>query len=119
MRNFKQFEIWKRGRTIVKEIYQMTTRLPDKERYGLISQLQRAAVSIPANISEGAGRRTEPDFQRFLYIAIASSYELETLVILCTDLNYITSDKANKLLNEIEVFQKQTRIFINKLDRKM
>jgi four helix bundle protein len=116
MRNFKQYEIWQRARSIVKSAYLLSRELPDKEKFGLISQIQRAAVSIPANISEGSGRRTENDFRHFLHIAIASSYELETLLILCIDLNYLNMERSKELLSEIEIFQKQTNLFIQKLN---
>lgn len=116
MRNFKQYEIWQRARSIVKNAYLLSRELPDTEKFGLISQIQRAAVSIPANISEGSGRRTKNDFRHFLHIAIASSYELETLVTLCLDLNYFTAERAKELLSELEIFQKQTNLFIQKLN---
>jgi four helix bundle protein len=117
MRNFKQFEIWQRARSIVKSAYLLSRELPDTEKFGLISQIQRAAVSIPANISEGAGRRTEHDFRHFLHIAIASSYELETLLTLCTDLDYLSVESTKALLAELEIFQKQVNLFIKKLSQ--
>jgi four helix bundle protein len=115
MRNFKQFEIWQRARLIVKDIYLLSSELPDTEKFGLKSQLQRASVSIPANISEGAGRRTENDFRHFLYIAIASSYEVETLLLLCEDLGYFTNDKLVIIFENLEILQKQINLFIQKL----
>jgi four helix bundle protein len=118
MRNFKQYEIWQRARIIVKDIYLLSSELPDTEKFGLKSQLQRAAVSILANISEGAGRRTENDFRHFLYISIASSYEVETLLLLCEDLGYITNDKLTSILGNLEILQKQINLFIQKLTTK-
>jgi four helix bundle protein len=115
MRNFKQFEIWQRARKLVSSTYIISAELPEAEKFGLKSQIQRAAVSIAANISEGAGRRTELDFRHFLYISLASSYELETLLLLCTDLNYLSTETTSELLKELEIFQKQTNLFIQKL----
>jgi four helix bundle protein len=117
MRNFKQYEIWQRARIIVKEVYLLSSALPDTEKFGLKSQLQRAAVSILANISEGAGRRTEHDFRHFLYISIASSYEVETLLLLCEDLGYMTNEKILPILNSLEILQKQINLFIQKLSQ--
>lgn len=117
MRNFKQFDIWKRARVIVKEIYLVTAELPDYEKFGLRSQLQRASVSILANISEGAGRRTENDFRHFLYISIASSYEVESLLILSEDLGYIAKEKTEPVLINLEILQKKINLFIQRLSK--
>ena len=87
MHKFKDFIFWQKGRVLVKEVYQLTKFLPDNEKYGLTSQINRAVVSIPANIAEGSGRKTNLDFCRFLDIANGSSFELETLLILCVDLS--------------------------------
>lgn len=69
MRNFREFEIWQKARKLVKDIYHVTASFPVNERYGLNSQIQRAAVSIPSNIAEGCSRRSETEFARFLEIA--------------------------------------------------
>ena len=66
MHNFKELKVWKKAREIVKEIYLLSNKFPSAEKYGLKSQIQRASVSIPANIAEGAGRSTKNDFKRFL-----------------------------------------------------
>lgn len=91
---------------LVTEVYQVTVNFPDKERYGLVSQINRAAVSIPSNIAEGAGRNSTKEFIQFLSIANASSYELETQLILSKNLNYIDEKSLNLLLQEIDELQK-------------
>ncbi|MDQ1771643.1 four helix bundle protein [Labilibaculum sp. A4] len=90
MHKFKDFIVWQKARELVKVVYQLTSMVPDEEKFGLISQINRAAVSIPANIAEGSGRKTDIDFCRFLDIANGSSFELETLLILCVDLSYLS-----------------------------
>jgi len=86
MHNFKELKIWQKSRILVKEIYSITEKLPVKEQYGIISQIQRASISIPSNIAEGSGRSGIKDFNRFLEIALGSSFELETLIIISNDL---------------------------------
>jgi len=69
MRNFREYDIWKAGMQITKSIYLLTKDLPSSEKYGIVSQIQRAAVSIPSNIAEGAARKSEKEFAQFLHIA--------------------------------------------------
>jgi four helix bundle protein len=88
MHNYKEMKIWQKGRMLVKDIYQLTKNFPSDERFGLTSQARRAAVSIPLNISEGAGRGTDKDFSHFLDMARGSLFELETLIILSSDLEF-------------------------------
>jgi four helix bundle protein len=92
MHNFKKMKIWQEACNTVTNIYKLTEKIPVSERYGLISQIQRAAVSIPANIAEGSGRTTNLEFKRFLDIAIGSAFELETLVILAGNLGFISKE---------------------------
>ncbi|MCH8873996.1 four helix bundle protein [candidate division KSB1 bacterium] len=76
MRNFRNLNIWTEGIGIVKQVYKIAELLPSDEKYGLKSQICRAAVSIPSNIAEGCSRNSEIDFKRFLEIALGSSFEL-------------------------------------------
>lgn len=115
MRNFKEYEIWKLGMEIVKEVYLVTEFLPDTEKYGLKSQMQRAAVSIPSNIAEGCSRNSELEFKRFLEIAMGSSFELETQLLLSEQLGFVKSDVLGNCINMISRFQKQTNSLINKI----
>ena len=77
MRNFRKFKIWKQGIDIVKETYKIAQKLPTDEKFGLKSQITRAAVSIPSNIAEGSSRNSEIEFKRFLEIAIGSLFKLK------------------------------------------
>lgn len=107
MRNFRELEVWKDARVLVKEIYTLTNSLPDSERYGLVSQINRCAVSIPANIAEGSAKYSQKDFVRFLQISLGSSYELETHVILCQDLDFISTDISSPVIKNIQSLQKR------------
>lgn len=101
IRNFKTLEIWKRSRTFVKTIYLNTAQFPDKEKFGLITQLNRAAISIPSNIAEGCGRKTEKELSRFLDIAIGSNCEVETQIYLAYDIRYLSKEKMEALVDEV------------------
>ncbi len=108
--NFRELKIWKDSMSLVKLVYLTTQNLPANEKFGLISQINRAAVSIPSNIAEGSGRSTEKEFMHFLNIAISSSFELETQLILISDLFEIDTsiciDKIVELQKMISGFKK-------------
>ncbi|MBP6090003.1 MAG: four helix bundle protein [Crocinitomicaceae bacterium] len=90
--NFRDLGIWKDSFAIVKDVYDLCTQLPSEEKYGLKSQIQRCAISIPSNIAEGSGRTSDKEFLHFLNIAISSSYELETQLLLCNEIFAIDVD---------------------------
>ena len=115
MKDFKKLQIWQKGIVIVKLCYKLTAQLPTAEKFNLISQINRAAVSIPSNIAEGSSRRSERDYFRFLEIALGSCFELETQVILLMELGLITSDNMNELLSEIRYEQQMISAFSQKL----
>jgi len=116
MHNFKKLEIWIKSMGIVTEIYQITNTFPSHERFGLISQMQRSAVSIPSNIAEGSAKTSNKDFARFLEISIGSSYELETQLIVSFNLKYIETAVYEDLSFKISEIQKMINGFKNKLD---
>jgi four helix bundle protein len=91
MHRYKELNVWKRSREFCSSIYLITTKFPQDEKFGLTSQLRRAAISIPSNIAEGASRSSKKDFTRFLEISIGSSYEIETQQLIATDLKYISN----------------------------
>ena len=113
--NFKNLQTWKRARVLVKQVYVITQKFPDEEKYGLISQMRRAAVSIPSNISEGCGRKTTKDFSHFLDIAIGSTCELETQFYLSCDLEYISEDYMTRFATEISTIRRMIMAFQSKL----
>jgi len=100
--NFRELNIWKNGMKIVKSTYQISKGLPNDEKFGLTSQIQRCSVSIPSNIAEGSGRSTEKDFIKFINIGLSSSYELETQLILVNDLYKVETDVIIKEINELQ-----------------
>jgi four helix bundle protein len=116
MRNFRNYEVWQNSKELVILLYQLTMNFPDTEKFGLISQIRRAAVSIPANIAEGAGRRTEKDFRSFLYVSLGSAFELETLIELSFDLGFIDKDNYNGITEKINHVQRQLNSFIQRLN---
>lgn len=106
--NFRELKIWKESISLVKRIYLLTAELPKDEKFGLISQINRCSVSIPSNIAEGSGRTSDKEFLHFLNIAISSSYELETQLILVEELFKINT---KSILIELEALQKMIGAF--------
>ncbi|MBK8988498.1 MAG: four helix bundle protein [Chloroflexi bacterium] len=105
MQSYRDLVVWQKSVLLTKEIYLLTANFPDAERYGLTNQMRRAAVSIPSNIAKGQGRRSAPDFRRFLHIALGSVAELDTQIVIAIELGYLTHEntiKANGLIIEIK-----------------
>jgi four helix bundle protein len=97
--NHKDLDVWKKAVDFVTFVYQVTQKFPDNEKFGLTSQLRRAAVSIAANISEGAARSSDKEFIQFLYISLGSSSEVETLLTISNNLKFL-DDKNYNLMNQ-------------------
>jgi four helix bundle protein len=102
MQRFTELKVWQRAHGLVLEIYAATATFPADERFGLTSQIRRAAASVPTNIAEGSKRRRKNDFAHFLNIAEGSLAETEYLVILSRDLEHLGTKKATALLGEID-----------------
>ena len=115
MHNFKKLNIWIKSITLVKEIYVLTNKFPKIEQYGLVSQMQRAAVSIPANIAEGSAKSSNKDFTRFLEFSLGSIFELETLTIISKELSYINDETFNSIDKQIQEVQKMIISFMSQL----
>ncbi len=111
MHNFKDLIVWQRAMDYVEMIYDITKNYPASEKHNLISQMQRAATSIPLNISEGCGRHTNPVFKQFLGHSLGSSYELETAIIISRRVKFITEEQSNQLLAPLSTIQRM----LNKL----
>lgn len=99
MNNFKELKIWQFAFKLAKDIYILTKEFPQDEKYGMVSQIRRASTSIPANIAEGAGRNSNKEFIQFLAIAIGSAYELETFILLAFEVNYISKEEMESIVN--------------------
>jgi four helix bundle protein len=102
VQRFTDLKVWQRSHALVLAIYAATKTFPADERFGLTSQLRRAATSVPSNIAEGSRRRSKADFAHFLNIAEGSLGETEYLIIASRDLRYLTDQAAAALLSEIE-----------------
>jgi four helix bundle protein len=115
MHNLKELKIWNKAMDLSIEVYKATADFPADERFGLVSQSRRAAVSIPSNIAEGAGRNSPKEFTNFLGIANGSSYELQTQLVISNRLNLLNDEKLDSLLKQIDELQKMNYSFQNTL----
>ena len=106
MRNYKNYKVWSESHELVKFIYkQITPHLPRDEKYELVSQMKRAAYSIPFNIVEGCGRHSDKDFSHFLDISLGSAHELEYCILLIKDLDFLKVEQfiiLNRKVNAIK-----------------
>jgi four helix bundle protein len=100
-RQYKDLVAWQRSHQVTLAIYRQTRQFPTEERFGLTSQLRRAAYSVPANISEGSGRDTNKDYLRFLVIAISSLKETEYFLLLARDLGYLAGDQHDAVTETV------------------
>jgi four helix bundle protein len=112
--NYKNLKIWSLGIEIVDDVFKITNSFPKEEKFGLVSQINRCSVSIPSNVAEGSSR-TDKSFSHFIDIALGSSFELETQLIIACKRNYITKEQLKTLEDKIAEFQKMTMSFQNKL----
>src|SRR5262245_8077678 len=93
MQDFRNLQVWQKAHQLTLEIYRLTKRFPDDERFGLTSQMRRSASSVEANLAEGSARGGDADFARFVQIAVGSICEVDCHLILARDLGYLESDK--------------------------
>ena len=114
MNNYKELKVWQKSIDLVENVYKLCSFFPDNEKYGLVNQIQRSAVSIPSNIAEGAGRYSNKEFRNFLSIAYGSSNELNTQLIISERLNYGKVVMIESLFKEIDEIQKMLFSLINK-----
>lgn len=112
--SYKDLDVWRKSMQLSKDVYQLANKLPKSETYGLSSQLQRSAVSIPSNIAEGS-RRSSKDFKRFLRMALGSASELETQLLLVGDIYDV---EVSSCLDKLEDIHKMLIVFIQKLSEK-
>ena len=112
MRNFKKYLVWQKSMILVKEVYHLVRKLPNQEKYGLVNQITRAAISIPSNIAEGCGRASEKEMKRYIEISLGSSYELETQLLVIKDVFHVDNHEIIALTTEV---QKMLQSLIKKL----
>lgn len=118
LKNYKELKVWQRSYQLCLEIYKITKRFPNEEKYGLTSQIRRAAVSVPSNIAKGYGRKTTPEYIRFLYIAYGSNCEMETQILLSKDLGYIKTGKLEILKEKVGEVERMLKALIKSLEKK-
>ncbi|HUH32527.1 MAG TPA: four helix bundle protein [Daejeonella sp.] len=106
MHNFKDLRVWQKSIDLTTEIYAMLSYFPAEEKFGLVSQMKRAAVSIPSNIAEGAGRNSNKEFKHFLSISLGSLFEIETQLIIANRLRLINTEVTQELNIKISDLQR-------------
>lgn len=117
MRDFKKYDIWKLSHLFTLEIYSITNSFPKEELFGLTSQIRRASASIPTNISEGCGRDSDAEFNRFLTIALGSANEVEYQILLSKDLKYISDGLFIQLDEKINTIKRKIHTLKQKLNK--
>jgi len=100
VRSYKDLDAWRAGVRLVKSVYGISRSFPSDERFGLVSQVRRASVSVPSNIAEGWGRGSTQEYLRFLRMARASLFEVETQLIIAQELEFVTSEQVNEVQQE-------------------
>jgi four helix bundle protein len=115
MHNFRELKIWQRSMTLAEDVYKATSTFPKEEIYGLSSQLKRCAVSVPSNISEGAGRATNKQFKHFLEFSMGSCNEIQTQIDLANRFNYVSKELNDQIVNEALQVYKMILAFYNSL----
>ncbi|NWF76554.1 MAG: four helix bundle protein [Nitrospirae bacterium] len=118
LKNYKDLKVWQKSYQVCLDIYKITKGFPKEERYSLISQIRRAAISVPSNIAEGYGRKTTPEYLRSLYVAYGSNCELETQVLLSGDLGYIKNERLKKIQSDIAEVERMLKGLIKSLENK-
>lgn len=101
MKTHRDLKVWQNSIDLVTEIYKLTKAFPSSETFGLTSQIQRSAVSVPSNIAEGAARNSNKEFSRFLSIALGSLAELETQLIISKNIKYLSKDQFDSILTSL------------------
>lgn len=114
IKSYKDLIVWQKGYELVKQIYILTSKLPQSEMFALQSQMRRAVISIVSNIAEGSSRKTRKDYSQFIHIAYGSTSELETQLCLCKDLYSLPTEKELALITEVS---KMLRVIIIKLEQ--
>ena len=116
IQNFRDLDVWRLGKEIVLYVYKITKGFPKEELFGLVSQMRRAAVSIPSNIAEGFNRQHNKEYRQFLYVALGSCAELETQLELSCDLKYMRPNVRDSLLEKLDHETRMLRNLIKKLN---
>ncbi|MEO8724584.1 MAG: four helix bundle protein [Acidobacteriaceae bacterium] len=115
MGHFRDLEVWRHAHQLTLQVYRVTKRFPREELYGLTSQIRRATSSIELNISEGCGRKRDTELRRYLEIARGSASEVENLLLLCFDLEYLSDEEHRDLSDRLDRISRMLTSFSVKL----
>jgi len=118
IKTFKDLKVWQKAYSLVLEVYKASKNFPSEERFGLTSQIRRAAVAIPSNIAEGYARRYLKQYIQFLYIAYGSGAEIETQLMLAKDLGYLKEEKFKELIEKYYEIERMLMGLIKDLEKK-
>ena len=118
MNYFKELKVWQKAIDLVTETYLITKKFPKDEVFGLVSQMRRCIVSVPSNIAEGCGRKSNKEFVNFLGIALGSSFEFETQIIISKNIGYLNDEQFSLLESEIQHIQNMIIKLQNSLESK-
>lgn len=111
MRDFRKYDVWSDGIDLANAIYNLASQFPPDERFGLSSQMRRAAVSMPSNIAEGASRKPNLEFSRFIEMAIGSSFDSETQLMIALKRKYLSEQDSASLLGSLHSLQRRLNAF--------
>mgnify|MGYP006304681619 CR=1 FL=1 len=115
VKTYRDLRVWQEAMNTARLVHRCTQSFPVEERYGLTNQLRRCAVSIPSNIAEGFGRRSRRDYARFLNVAMASLYELETQLLLARDFAYLSSEVYMDVTGQVDHVESMLAGLIRKI----
>lgn len=115
MQDYRKLSVWTKAHQFVLQMYQWTARFPESEKFGLVSQMRRSAISIPANIAEGCGRGSPLELRRYLHIASGSAHEVEYHVVLASDLGYLSPEACSEATQRITELKRMLSGLIQKL----
>ncbi|MBC8869398.1 MAG: four helix bundle protein [Planctomycetes bacterium] len=115
MKDFRQLKVWEKAHQLTLTVYRVTKALPPDERFGLTSQIRRAAASVPSNIAEGCGRNSDAELARFMEIAMGSASEVEYQILLARDLEYVATPEHEDIHGRVCEVKRMLASFIQKL----
>ena len=116
MHNFKELKVWKMSIELTKLVFELTRSFPNEHKFGLSNQLFRCAVSIPSNIAEGCGRKSDKELKQFVSISLGSSFELETQIIIAKEVDLITIEQFDSINSKLLEIQKMLNGLSRSLD---
>lgn len=119
MRNYRDLEVWKISHKLTLILYEASRKFPKEEMFGLTSQLRRAAISVGANLAEGCGRRTTPEFARFIRIAMGSASELDYHLLLCRDFDFVSREFYERSSKELVRVRKMLSALLSSVEAQM